>query len=205
MSNTKRFLLGVLVAFLSITGIGGAVFYFLHTPSNTGFQNFPTIVLLHVVLGGVYLAIAPFQFIRKIRSRWPNYHRWSGRILVIVGAIVGLTAIFMALVIPFSGWVESVINGFFAMMFIVSLAKGIFYIRIKQIDLHREWMIRAFSLGLGVATMRLIFIPALIILGRPTHEQAVMLSIISFTLAFSIHAGLAEIWIRKTRKKIVLK
>ena len=73
-------------------------------PYNPGFLHFPTVVALHVVLGGVYLALAPFQFVRRIRSRHLDYHRWAGRMLVSVGLVVGLSALFMALVIPKGGW-----------------------------------------------------------------------------------------------------
>lgn len=192
--------MAILVGFLSISGVGAAVFYFFHTPNNPGFIEFSLITESHVVLGGLFLALAPFQFIKRIRARWPMFHRWSGRLLISIGVIIALTALFMAVVIPFSGWMESVINSFFALLFLVSLVKGLLYIRTKQINLHREWMIRAFAIGLGPATMRLIFVPSLIVIGQPTHQQVMMLSIISFTVAFSVHAGLAELWIRKTRE-----
>ena len=66
--------------------------------------GYPTIVAVHVVLGGLYLTLAPFQFVRRIRSRHLAYHRRTGRILVAIGLVVGATALFMGLVIPFSGW-----------------------------------------------------------------------------------------------------
>jgi hypothetical protein len=54
-------------------------------------------VALHVVLGGVYLVQAPFQFVKRIRSQHLGYHRWAGRLLVAVGLVVGVTALFMRL------------------------------------------------------------------------------------------------------------
>ena len=67
--------LGVLVAFLAMTGIGASFFYFMREPTNAQFLNYPNITLLHVVPGGIYLALAPLQFLGRIRSRWLNYHR----------------------------------------------------------------------------------------------------------------------------------
>ncbi len=64
---------------------------------------------LHVVLGGLYLLFAPFQFVKRIRSRHPGYHRRMGRVLVAAGMAVGATAIFVGLAIPFSGRAESVL------------------------------------------------------------------------------------------------
>ncbi len=192
--------LGILVAFLATSGVGAAVFFFLREPANEQFLIYPNITLLHVVPGGIYLALAPLQFLGRIRSRWLNYHRWAGRFLASTGLVLGVAAVFIALVIPFSGRWEQVINGFFGTLFVFSLVKGVVYIRAGQIDLHREWMIRAFAIGLSIATMRLLFVPALIIVGNPTRSQIEMLSIASFGVAFFLHCSFAEYWIRRSRR-----
>ncbi len=200
MRISARHYLGILVAFLAITGVGASIFYFLREPTNSKFLDYPNITLLHVIPGGIYLGLAPFQFLGRIRSRWLGYHRLAGRFLASIGLVVGVAAVFLALVIPFSGRWEQVINGFFGTLFIISLVKGVMYIRAGQIDLHREWMIRAFAIGLGIATMRLLFIPALIIVGDPTHSQIETLSIASFSVAFCLHSSFAEYWIRRSRR-----
>jgi hypothetical protein len=64
-----RGLLGVVVGLLALLGVGAAATHYLYEPYNPGFLEYPTIVALHVVLGGLYLALAPFQFVRRIRSR----------------------------------------------------------------------------------------------------------------------------------------
>lgn len=155
-----RWLLGVMVALLALLGVGASATHYLQEPYNPGFLRFPTIVALHVVLGGIYLALAPFQFVKRIRSRHLSYHRRMGRLLVAVGLVVGVTALFLGLVIPFSGWPERVVIGLFGGLFLVALLKGFLHVRAGRVALHREWMIRAFAIGLSIATMRLIFIPA---------------------------------------------
>src|SRR5437867_3079479 len=42
----------------------------------------------------------------------------------------------------------------FALFFLFALGKAFRHIRRREIALHREWMIRAFSIGLAVATTR---------------------------------------------------
>lgn len=200
MQVTARSFLGFLVTFLAFSGVSSSVYYFLREPTNPGFLEFPTITLLHVIPGGIYLAMAPFQFLSQIRSRWLGYHRLAGRFLVSIGLILGAAALFLALVVPFSGGPEQIINGFFGVFFLVSLVKGFRYIRTGQVARHREWMIRAFAIGLSIATMRLLFVPALIIVGDPDLSQIKTISIASFTVAFCFHAGFAEYWIRRTRK-----
>ncbi|MDN5854959.1 MAG: DUF2306 domain-containing protein [Actinomycetia bacterium] len=153
----------------------------------------------HVVLGGLYLLWAPLQFVARIRDRHRAYHRRSGRVLIAVGLVVGVSALFLGLVIPFSGDPERVVIGVFGGMFLLALGLGAVRIRQGRIVEHREWMIRAFAIGLSVATMRLIFVPALM-LTDPTDTQIVWLSVLAFTIAFTTHAVAAELWIRRTRR-----
>ena len=131
-------LLGVVVGFLVIVGVGASVAHYLQEPYNPGFLDFPTVVALHVVLGGLYLALAPFQFVRRIRSRHLAYHRRVGRLLVAIGVVVGVTALYMGLVIPFSGWPERVVVGLFGSLFLFALIKGFVHVRTGRVALHRE-------------------------------------------------------------------
>lgn len=193
-------LLGVAVGLLALIGVGAFATLYLQEPYNPGFLRFPTIVALYVVLGGIYLTLAPFQFVKRVRSRHLGYHRWAGRLLVAVGSVVGVTGLFMAVVISFLGWSERAIVGSFAVLFLVALVKGFVYVRAGRAALHREWMIRTFAIGRSIATMRLIFVPALIVVADPTDAQIAALSVVSFTAAFVLHASVAELWIRVTRR-----
>jgi hypothetical protein len=121
--------------------------------------------------------------------------------LVSIGLVVGGTTLFMGLVIPFSGWIESVYIGLFGTLFLVTPINGFVDSRANQVALHRAWMIRAFAIGLAVATMRLTFIPGLIVVADPTQGQLQTLSAASFLVAFVVHASVAEIWIRLTRRR----
>jgi hypothetical protein len=97
--------LGVVVGFLAIVGIAASATHYLYEPYNPGFLDFPTIVALHVIMGGIYLDLAPFQFVKRIRSRHLGCHRRAGRLLVAIGLVVGATALLMGLVIPSrAGW-----------------------------------------------------------------------------------------------------
>lgn len=196
----KRGIVGI-AGLLCVLGIGASVNHFLSTPYNPGFVEHPLITGLHVVLGALYLSIAPFQFVARIRDRWPRYHRLAGRVGVTIGLVVGVSAFFLATVIPTSGWSERIIVGGFAIFFTFSIARALLLARAGRYAVHREWMIRAFSIGMSIATMRLMFVPALIATGGPTVEQIQLFSIVTFTIAFVIHATGAELWIRATRPK----
>jgi uncharacterized membrane protein len=195
-----RGLLGVVVGVLALLGVGAAATHYLYGPYNPGFLKYPTIVPFHVVLGGLYLALAPFQFVRRIRSGHLGYHRWAGRVLVSIGLVIGATGVFMGLVIPIAGWIERGYISVFGVLFLVALVKGFVHVRAGKVALHREWMIRAFAIGLAVVTQRLIFIPALLAVADPTQGPVAPLSAVSFLAAFILHSSLAEVWIRLTRR-----
>ena len=203
MRKAIRWTLVVAVGLLALIGVGASATHYLQEPNNPGFLKFPTITALHVVLGGFYLALAPFQFVKRIRSRHLGYHRWAGRVLVAIGLVVGAAGVFMAVVIPIAGWAERVVVGSFGLLFLVALGKGFLYIRAGRVAPHREWMIRAFAIALAIATTRLIFISAMLIVGMPPDGQVATLVIVSFTAAFVVHASLAEAWVRATRRRSV--
>jgi hypothetical protein len=197
-SDRLRRPLNIIVVFLALIGIGAVALHYFIPPISPGFLIYPVAVALHVVAAGIWMTLAPFQFVKRIRARWLNYHRWAGRVLVAVGLIVGLAALFMAWVTPIAGWTERIILGFYGLLFLLALCKGFYSICMGQVMLHREWMIRAFALTLAVSTVRLIEIPALIIAGTQPLQ---IIYVIANITAFTSHAIVADLWIRATRRK----
>jgi uncharacterized membrane protein len=193
--------LGAAVSILALVGVAASATHYLQEPYNPGFLRFPTVVALHVVLGGVYLALAPFQFVKRIRSRHLAYHRRIGRLLIAVGVMVGATALFMGFVIPKGGSPERVVIGLFGTVFLVALVKGFVHVRAGRVSLHREWMIRAFAIGLAIATARLIFYPGLLITTTdPSDRRFGTLLAVALAVAFVFHVSVAELWICVTRR-----
>ena len=201
MRRFRRWPLGIVVGFLALVGVAASAAHYLVEPYNPGFLEYPTIVAVHVVLGGIYMLFAPFQFVKRIRSRHLAYHRRMGRVLVALGLVVGATALFLGLVIPFSGWAERMLIGLFGGLFLFALGKGFVHVRAGRVAPHREWMIRAFAVALAIATQRLIFILSLLVVGDPTYGQVVTLSVAAWSAALVVHSSLAEVWIRLTRNR----
>ncbi len=195
--------LNFIVGFLSIAGVVFTITFLINGGANEGFAEYPTVTFLHVVPGLVYLALAPLQFLSAVRTKSPAFHRWSGRVLAAIGLILGAAGLFISLVFPYSGLPEQIIVSGFAVFFLVSIVNGYRSARAKQFAEHREWMMRAFAIGLSIVTMRLIFIPMLIATGGPTREEAEFFSIVAFTIAFVLHSLIAEAWIRYTRRSSV--
>ena len=66
--KNRRRVLGVVVSFLALVGVGASATYYVYEPANDGFLKYPTIVFLHVVFGGLYLAFAGLQFVGRVNS-----------------------------------------------------------------------------------------------------------------------------------------
>lgn len=160
-----------------------------------GFARRPVLTLLHIIAGLIFVVLGPLQFVTKIRSRYINLHRWCGRIYVASGLLVGVTALILGIVVGFGGAVETTAVTVFSLLFLSFLGRAVFHIRRLEVSAHRDWMIRAFALGLSVATMRPL-VGLLTALANLSFAESLG---ISFWLAFSLHLVLAELWLTYTR------
>ncbi|HEY8969972.1 MAG TPA: DUF2306 domain-containing protein [Puia sp.] len=161
-----------------------------------GFGRHPIITLIHILPGALFMILGPLQFIPGIRRRYRWFHRLSGRIYIIAAYIIGLSALYMPFVIrPIGGLNEAAATTLFAILFLVSLSKAWWYIVHKQVAPHREWMIRAFSIGLAVGTIRPIVALFFVFSGLPPQTFFGT----AFWIGFTLQLLAAEIWINYTR------
>lgn len=160
-----------------------------------GFARHPLLTLVHILPGLVFMVVGPLQFVPAIRARHLRLHRWCGRLFVASGLLLGITAIAMAIVIGYGGAAETSAVLLFGTIFLYALVKAFVHIRRRQIAQHREWMIRAFAIGLAVATMRPLVATMLLLTDLSFNE----ILGISFWIGFSVHLLVAEVWINLTR------
>ena len=57
---------------------------------DAGFARHMALTLLHILPGALFLTLALFQFMPGIRQKHLQFHRWTGRVLVICGLIIGV-------------------------------------------------------------------------------------------------------------------
>jgi len=162
------------------------------------FAHYPILTLVHIVPGLLFMLLGPLQFSPTIRARHLRWHRWSGRIFVICGVVIGISALVMSLGMPaIGGFNQAAATTLFATFFLFALCKAFWYIRHREVPLHREWMIRAFSIGIAVATIRPIigmFFATSRFSGLTPHEFFG----IAFWIGFVLHLIAAEAWIHAT-------
>lgn len=164
---------------------------------DAAFAGKPILTLIHIVPGLIFVALVPFQFSRSFRNRHLRLHRWMGRTVMILGTIIGLSAVPMSRH-PIGGPLEMSATLFFDAFFLFALLKAFLHIRRREVALHREWVIRAMSIALGIATVRPImgvFFATSRLTGLTPHDFFG----IAFWIGFSLTYGAGELWLRHTR------
>lgn len=166
------------------------------------FAAHPRLTLLHVVPGGLFLALAPLQFSSRLRDRHRRLHRWSGRLLVLTAVVSVLPGLYFGLLMPFGGGIEAIAIAVFGGLFLAAIGRAVVAIRTGRVELHREWMIRAFAIAIGIATVRVwgtVFDLALTPLAVSPRDVFVM----SVWTGWITTLGAAELWIAYTRPAAV--
>ncbi len=162
------------------------------------FAHFPVLTLIHIVPGLLFMTLGPLQFSSTIRANYLRWHRLSGRIFVVCGVVIGISALAMSFRVPaIGGFNQAAATTLFATFFLFALCKAFWHIRQREVALHREWMIRAFSVGLAVASIRPIiamFFATRRFSGLTPYEFFGT----GFWIGFVLHLMAAEAWIQAT-------
>jgi hypothetical protein len=211
-TRPRRFERAVWVGIIALCVIGAAVVIrriaaLAHPPHNVpaqlaaldeAFSKRSVLTLVHIVPALVLVALIPFQLSRSFRNRHLRLHRWMGRLAMVLGVVIGFSALGL-IRDPIGGRLELSCILFFDALFLFSLTKAFVHIRRCEVALHREWVIRAMSVALGVATVRPImgvFFATSRLTGLTPHDFFG----IAFWLGFSLTYVAGEWWIRYTRR-----
>ena len=162
------------------------------------YARHPIAAMLHVVPGALFLAGVTLQFSSRLRRRHIRIHRWSGRVLIAAAVIGTVPAFYFGVFDPYGGLAESIPVGLFGTMFLLSLATAFVAIRKHEVARHREWMIRAFALALGISIVRLVSVAADLAL-TPAGIRQPVLFVLSIWVGWAMAVAGAEWWIRLTR------
>jgi uncharacterized membrane protein len=108
----------------------------------------------HIAPATLYLLLLPFQFIRRIRTEHPRFHRWNGRILVVLGIVVAFSALALSRTNSIGGVNEMAATTLYALLLLWFLIAGYRSARRRNFTTHRQWMLRAYGVTLGIATTR---------------------------------------------------
>jgi len=166
------------------------------TPTNARFFASPWPVVLHIVGAFVFALLGAFQFSTRFRRRRPGWHRMAGRLVVVVGLMVGLSGLWMNQFYPHpagDGELLYIFRLLFGSAMVVSIVLGFGAIRRGQVTRHRAWMLRAYAIGLGAGTQALTLMVGEMIGGKPNELNRALL----MGVAWVINLAVAEWAIRK--------
>ena len=157
----------------------------------------PWLTMTHIVAGFFFMVSGPLQFLPAIRNRWPRFHRITGRVYILASVVAAVSALAMVPLLPvFGTFTAKAASTFAALLFLLSIYLAYDRIRRREIRKHREWMIRSYALGLGIATFR-VLLPLLMLpplrLPFPEAWDTVV------WLGFAVNLFVAEVWISMTR------
>jgi len=177
------------------------------------FSLHPMITFLHILPGALFMLTGPLQFLPRFQARNPRLYRTSRMIFILTGYIVGISAISMNFILrPIGGMNEAAASLFFATWFLIALTRAASFLRQSTPSpapqgrnsasanqpasrSFREWMIRAFSIGLAIGTVRPIMALFFAFSGLPPQ----VFFGTAFWIGFTLHLILAEAWINYTR------
>ena len=163
----------------------------------------PWVAYGHMLPGTLYLLGAPLQLSRRFRTRHYTLHRRLGRVLVVCALVSGVLALALGVVVAWGGRTETVATVVFGGWFLLALALAVRAVRRGEIAEHRRWMIRAFAVGIGVATIRLwvgIFTAVQLgVLGMTEEPMPIRATFgLAFWLGLGLHVAAGEWWLRRT-------
>jgi uncharacterized membrane protein len=152
--------------------IGVSEFLLTGKSADSGDQHYAShlvVTLLHLIPGLLFILLGPLQFVSSIRNRWPQYHRWMGRVLLFCGLFTAISALIMNFTFPpVGGTAKAIAVVIFSVFTIVALIVAWYAAVNRQFTKHRDWIIRAYAILLAVSTARFFFVPYFLIAGMPT-------------------------------------
>jgi hypothetical protein len=152
---TMAFLaVGVAVHAMRYEGVPAQLWLGIDSGIRGVIERAPLQALTHMLIAPFALLLGPFQFIPRIRARYPRFHRWSGRVYVAACLIAGVGALATA---PFAsgGPVAGLGFGILAVLWIGTTFAGWCTAVARNFAAHRIWMRFSYAMTFGAVTLRL--------------------------------------------------
>jgi Predicted membrane protein (DUF2306) len=110
-------------------------------------------LLLHITGGMVALLTAPWQFFSGLSGKFMNVHRFTGRIFLggVTAGVIGAT--YLAFTTTF-GWAFGFGILGLAAAWASTTAMAYYAIRRGLVEIHKEWMVRAYVVTFAFVTFR---------------------------------------------------
>ncbi|MEU1734787.1 DUF2306 domain-containing protein [Streptosporangium sp. NPDC020145] len=116
---------------------------------------------VHICFGGLALLVSPTQFVVRLRTRFPGFHRLCGRVVIVAMIVAGVAGLVMAPA-NMAGPVGTAGFGTLAVLWTTFAVAAYRAIRRGDVAAHRRWATRAFALTYAAVMLRawpLVLVP----------------------------------------------
>jgi len=160
---------------------------------------YPVWGIAHFLPGLMFMTLVPLQLWPAFRNRHRVFHRWSGRILVATGIILGISGVTFPFVLSGRLFSERVAMSTFFSYFLFCIIKAFAAARRRDFVRHREWMIRWFAVGLAIMVQRVLLTVFIVAVGMTDMRSFWEIFVSAAWLASVIQVLVAEWWIHTSR------
>jgi len=159
------------------------------------FAATPLGLFLHALGGALFGILGPIQFARVMKRRFGRLHRVLGRVFVGAGALLAVSSLRLLWAFPITStplldWARLLAGlGLGAALWLAVTAA-----RRRDIPTHKAWMIRAYAIGMGSATVSFLMLPIFLVTGEPVVG---ILADMVFVCSWVLNLWIAERVIRR--------
>ncbi|WP_433519378.1 DUF2306 domain-containing protein [Nonomuraea sp. CA-143628] len=121
-------------------------------------------LVFHAVPAGTALLVGPWQFVPRLRARFPRAHRITGRVYLISVVAAAMAAAYSSAVTPSGPTLQVAFFGLIV-AWLYTAAKAYRAIRRGEVQLHRIWMVRNYAFTFAAVTLRLYQLTGLALMG----------------------------------------
>lgn len=124
-------------------------------PSDARYAASPLPIVVHIVSSTVFAILGAFQFSPRFRRRRPGWHRSAGRVVVVAGLGVAISALWLNHFFPRADAAREVLYPLrlvFGLAMVTAILLGLAAARRRDFTRHRAWMTRSYAIGLVAGT-----------------------------------------------------
>lgn len=135
----------------------------------------PAAVFVHGGAGILFFLTMPFQFSPAIRIKNLKLHKAGGRIALLSGYVMGLSAIWMHhVLLPDTFGVRYVVLVVMSIAMCITFSLALWHIINGNVQSHRKWMIRAVAITLAAVTPLFVDMILFLLFGQLENVFAVI-------------------------------
>lgn len=111
-------------------------------------------LVTHLVAATPLLLLPPLQFSRRIRLRWPGWHRAAGKLYLASAAVAGAVAIYLGLTFGSAG--RRVPLAVFSVLWLAFSIAAWVCARRRAFTAHERFVVRSYAMALAFVFVRLM-------------------------------------------------